>query len=118
MKKTVSGAIKILFFATACLSMMACTHSDIHPAGPYPKPLTDFQYRMMIAIDQAKIYPWQASENHIQGVATVSFDYLDGGHATNLHVDGSTGNNYLDQAALQAVADAKMPPKPGELSGI
>jgi TonB family protein len=71
---------------------------------------------MMLAIDKQKIYPWEASESHIGGKVIVSFNYMSDGIAKNIHVDASSGNRYLDEAALEAVANAKLPPKPPELS--
>ncbi len=51
------------------------------------------------------------------GETVVSFDYMDG-VVSNIHVDRSSGSRELDQAAVQAVQKAVLPPKPAELAGV
>jgi len=111
-------AIKVsaLILAAALLLGAGCTNSNVQLAGHYPKPVADFQYQMLLAIEKEKVYPWEASGSHIEGKVIVSFNYLGDGVARSIHVDDSSGNRYLDEAALKAVANAKLPPKPPELS--
>lgn len=79
--------------------------------------LSGFSATMLRAINDEKVYPKVSLLKGEIGVATVSFDYM-GGVVSNIHVDRSSGSRELDNAAIQAVQKAVLPPKPAELMGI
>ena len=78
--------------------------------------LAEFAAAMKRAIDAAKVYPKEPLLRGVTGTATVSFDYV-GGVVSDVRVDRSSGDRRLDEAAMQAVQNAAMPPKPAELAG-
>ena len=78
--------------------------------------LAEFEAGMKRAIDAAKVYPKLPLLKGITGTATISFDYV-GGVVSNIRVDQSSGDRALDEAAMQAVQKAALPPKPAELVG-
>lgn len=96
------------------------------PLSPPPVPNTgrsapsdvvaEFEAGMKRAIDSAKVYPKEPLIKGVTGTATVSFDYV-GGVVSNIRVDHSSGDRRLDEAAMQAVQNATLPPKPAELAG-
>lgn len=96
------------------------------PLSPPPVPntgrsapadvLAEFEAGMKRAIDSAKVYPKEPLIKGVTGTATVSFDYV-GGVVSDIRVDQSSGDRRLDEAAMQAVQRANLPPKPAELAG-
>lgn len=102
------------------------TTQPLQPLSPPPIPnagrsapadiLAEFEAGMKQAIDAAKDYPKESVLRGVTGTATVSFDYV-GGIVSNVRVDQSSGDRRLDDAAMQAVQRAAMPPKPAELAG-
>lgn len=90
------------------------------PAQPIQPPqdlAAEFSTMMLRAINDQKVYPKVALLKGDTGEAVVSFDYIDG-VVSNIHVDQSSGSRELDQAAVQAVQKAVLPPKPAELAGL
>ena len=77
-----------------------------------------FQHEMLQAIDNEKRYPYGAMDAGHHGTVTVGFDYTDGGKADNFEIVESSGDTYLDHAAIMAVYFAKLPRKPPELKSI
>lgn len=77
----------------------------------------EFGSKVLRAINAQKVYPRSQLVLGITGEAVISFDYVDG-VVTNIRVDRSSGSHELDQAAMQAVQRAVLPPKPAELSGL
>ncbi|HEV7166151.1 MAG TPA: TonB family protein [Gammaproteobacteria bacterium] len=78
----------------------------------------EFQLKMQAAIDSNKFYPKEAVTERVQGTVTMSFDYINGNKAQNVHVEKSSGSIYLDSAALIAVLQANLPPKPCGMEDI
>ena len=79
--------------------------------------LRAFALQVQAAIDKEKRCPPEAVSEHRQGVAVISFDYIDG-IVSNYHLDESSGSQSLDDAAMEAVKRAKLPPKPAYLTGL
>lgn len=79
--------------------------------------VADFGNKMLQAINEQKVYPKLQLIKGVTGEAVISFDYVDG-VVSNIRVDRSSGSHELDQAAMQAVQRAVLPPKPAELSGL
>ena len=79
--------------------------------------VSGFTSGMLQAINQQKVYPKISMLRGDTGEAVVSFDYVDG-VVNNVRVDRSSGFRDLDQAAIQAVQKAALPPKPAELVGL
>ena len=79
--------------------------------------VNQFSTKMLRAINDQKVYPKVALLQAVTGEAVISFDYVDG-VVSNIHVDRSSGSPELDQAAIQAVQKAALPPKPAELVGL
>jgi protein TonB len=63
------------------------------------------------------VYPKVALLQGTTGETVVSFDYVDG-MISNIRVDKSSGSHELDNAAVQAVQKAALPPKPTELASL
>jgi len=78
---------------------------------------SDFTAGMLRAINARKVYPKVSMLKGETGETVVSFDYV-GGVVSDVHVDRSSGSRELDQAAIQAVRNAALPPKPAELAGL
>ena len=81
-----------------------------------PTPYGAFQYKILDAIEYAKVYPKEAIIGGYQGLAIVSFDYLDG-KASNIKIAKSSKNHYLDEASIRAVSMASLPPPPPVYAG-
>jgi periplasmic protein TonB len=77
----------------------------------------DFSHMMLRAINEQKVYPKLQLVKGVTGETVISFDYVDG-VVSDVHVVRSSGSYELDQAAMQAVQRAALPPKPAELSGL
>jgi protein TonB len=86
------------------------------PAAPSAGELDLFQAEMRRAVQAAAVNPASAQLAHEAGVARVSFVYQDG-VASNIAIAASSGFPLLDQAALQAVRDARFPPQPPDFAG-
>ena len=99
------------------------------PVSPPPRPLVPdqrtassgdlaagFNASMLRAINAQKSYPKLSMLKGEAGETAVSFDYVDG-VVSNVRVDKSSGFRELDQAAVQAVQRAALPPKPAALAG-
>ncbi len=71
---------------------------------------------MRRAVQAAAVNPQAAELAHEAGTVRVSFVYQDGA-ASNISVIGSSGFPLLDQAAMQAVRDARFPPQPPDFAG-
>lgn len=90
------------------------------PAQPSRSPVSlaaEFSARMLRAINDQKVYPRGPLLQGVTGETVVSFDYV-GGAVSNIHVDKSSGSPELDEAAVQAVQRAVLPPKPAELVNV
>jgi periplasmic protein TonB len=79
--------------------------------------VSDFGGKVLRAINAQKVYPKLQLIQGVTGEAVISFDYVDG-VVSDIRVDKSSGSHELDQAAMQAVQRAVLPPKPAELSGL
>lgn len=82
-----------------------------------PTPFEAFEYSVVAAIDYAKVYPKEAIIHGDQGLAIVSFDYLDG-KAGNIAITQPSHNKYLDRASIQAVTRANLPMPPATYTGM
>jgi TonB family protein len=102
--------------AGACLNLGGCAENP--KAADKQEVLAAFQQEMRQAINAEKRFPYGASDTDARGEVTVDFDYTDGGKADNMEITKSSGNAYLDHAALMTVYFAKLPPEPPELKGI
>jgi TonB family protein len=91
--------------------------SPIQQSQPSADVMNDFSHRMLQAINDQKVYPKLQLVKGVTGVAMISFDYVDG-VVSDVHVVKSSGSHELDQAAIQAVQRAALPPKPDELRGL
>ncbi len=69
-----------------------------------------------VAVQGAAQYPAAAAIETAAGTAHVEFLFRDG-KITAAHVVQSTGNSFLDEAAVQAVLRAHYPPTPREFVG-
>jgi TonB family protein len=100
----------------ACLDLGGCAENP--KAAGKQDVLANFQREMLQAINAEKRFPYGASDTDVRGAVTVDFDYTDGGKADNMEITKSSGNAYLDHAALMTVYFAKLPPEPPELKGV
>ncbi len=57
-------------------------------------------------IKQKAVYPEQARRNLSEGLVYVAFTVLRGGHLKEIEIKISSGNDYLDKAALRSVKGA------------
>lgn len=96
------------------------------PVQPPPVPaqsqppqglVNDFARLMLHAINEQKLYPKGPMLKGETGQTVVSFDYVDG-VVGNIRVDKSSGIQELDDAAVAAVQNATLPPKPAELANL
>lgn len=119
-------------------------HQDLSPVQPVPTDIPDantlpvqapppplgaqqsrppedmgsaFLANILRAINDQKVYPKISMLKGDTGETVVSFDYVNG-VVSNIRVDKGSGFRELDQAAIQAVQRAALPPKPAELAGI
>ncbi|MEW6220705.1 MAG: TonB family protein, partial [Thermodesulfobacteriota bacterium] len=84
------------------------------PAAAAANPLPGYVAIIRGRIEQAKKYPRLARENQIEGEATVSFRLQPDGALAQAELLASSGNRWLDRAALEAVrAAAPYPGFPG-----
>ncbi|MGE5624747.1 MAG: TonB family protein [Bacillota bacterium] len=74
-----------------------------------------FMLDMKLAIDKKKVYPKRAVLSGDTGLATVSFDYDGQNGAKNVKIERSSGSKDIDQAAVNAVVNADLPPLPSAL---
>ncbi|MDR3435208.1 TonB family protein [Telmatospirillum sp.] len=75
-----------------------------------------FQAKARAAVQAALRYPNAARIRKLAGQCRLGFDYRDG-QASNAHVVASSGYEMLDDAALDALAAAALPPPPADLAG-
>lgn len=109
---------RIIAYTAACFLsglMLAGCHNarqqDHAVAAADPTVLKMFQLQMLEAVDKKKVYPKEAVIAGEQGVVVVGFDYAGGNKATHIYIwKGATKS--LNKAAMLAVADADLPPKP------
>lgn len=72
-----------------------------------------YRQKLQNLIGARKQYPRQAERAEVEGIVTVSFTVLPNGTITGARVSQSSGNEWLDKAALQAVnASSGMLPFP------
>lgn len=62
-----------------------------------------YRQKLQNLIGARKQYPRQAERSEVEGIVTVSFTVLPNGTITGARVSQSSGNEWLDKAALQAV---------------
>ncbi len=62
-----------------------------------------YRQKLQHLIGARKQYPRQAERAEVEGIVTVSFTVLPNGTITGARVSQSSGNEWLDKAALQAV---------------
>lgn len=76
-----------------------------------PTPYEVFQWGIYEAFDANKVYSKDAVIGGYQGMATLSFDYLDG-ILSNIVITKSSQSKELDRSSLNTVERAKLPPTP------
>ena len=76
-----------------------------------PTPFEAFSYAEATAIDARKFYPKQALLEGAEGSVVVSFTYLDG-KVSDVAIATSSKDKSLDNAAIQAISNARFPPPP------
>jgi TonB family protein len=74
-------------------------------------------YEMRAIINAHKAYPSDAAQARAEGTSVVSFDYKDG-KPLRVHLDRSSGNVSLDEAAAAAVRDSLFPALGPEMKGL
>jgi periplasmic protein TonB len=75
-----------------------------------------FSAQLKAAIQAAVVYPAAARMMSAHGKAKVEFEFLNG-ISSQVHIILSSGSTLLDQAAIQAVSNAQVPPIPESLKG-
>jgi protein TonB len=80
------------------------------PAAPKPAPATNnpaaeaaYRAKLQSLIAARKQYPSMAEKMEAEGTVSIAFTVLANGAITGAHVANSSGNQWLDQAAVQAV---------------
>lgn len=75
------------------------------PVQPASNPAAEAAYRRKLQnlIASRKKYPRQAEQAEAEGSVVVAFTVLPNGSITGVRVTKSSGNNWLDKAAMQAV---------------
>jgi protein TonB len=86
------------------------------PAAPSAGELDLFRAAMRAAVRRAAVTPEAAQMAHEAGVTRVGFTFLDG-TVSNVLVVASSGFPLLDDAAMQAVREARYPPVPPDIRG-
>ncbi|PZP43249.1 MAG: energy transducer TonB [Azospirillum brasilense] len=81
-------------------------------AGPPP----NWTGRLSAAINRAKRYPREAEMRGIQGVVIVTFAMRRDGTLISARVSRSSGSELLDEAAVETLQRASLPPVPEEFS--
>lgn len=81
-----------------------------------PTPFEAFQGSIFTAIDRHKVYPKNPILSGTIGATTLDFDYRDG-QATSIAIIKPSKDHALDQASLNAVSRAVMPPAPATYAG-
>lgn len=77
-----------------------------------------FALQVEVAINNQKYYPKEAIIAGLTGAVTAQYDYYGGGKATNISIMYSSGNRFLDKAAMDAVKNATLPALPDILKGV
>ncbi len=84
----------------------------LRPNLPLPRPLplannaaaeAAYRRKLQNLIASRKQYPRMAEKAEVEGTVTVSFTMLPNGTITGARVSKSSGNEWLDKAAVQAV---------------
>lgn len=75
--------------------------------------LADYGAKLKAEINRHKAYPAAARDRHATGIVLVSFLVGPSGRVSSASVARSAGDATLDQAAVQAVRSASLPPPPG-----
>ena len=82
----------------------------VAPAAPKPAPVTNnpaaeaaYRAKLQNLIAARKQYPRMAEKMEAEGTVSVAFTVLPNGTITGARVASSSGNQWLDQAAVQAV---------------
>ncbi len=86
------------------------------PAAPSAGELELFEAEMRRAVQAAAVDPAAAEMSREAGVVRVEFTYQDGA-ASNIAIIGSSGFPLLDEAARNAVLEARYPPPPPDFAG-
>ena len=73
---------------------------------------------MRKAIGNTKNFSRAALSARAGGIAVVQFEYTGGGKATDVSIYKSSGSNFEDAAAVQAVEAAVLPERPAAMSAI
>lgn len=79
-------------------------------------PPNAFENQLIAEVYKKRFYPRSAIINREQGEVTISFWYEDG-KLTDPQVEQSSGSAVLDQAAIETVSEASMPPVPDTIRG-
>jgi protein TonB len=87
------------------------------PAAPSAGELDLFRAAMRAAVRRAAITPDAAAMAHEAGITRVSFTFLDG-VPSDISIAASSGYPLLDDAAMQAVRDARYPAVPADMRGL
>jgi periplasmic protein TonB len=75
--------------------------------------LADYGAKLKAEINRHKAYPAAARDRHASGIVLVTFLVGPSGRVSSASVARSAGDAALDQAAVQAVRSASLPPPPG-----
>ena len=86
--------------------------TSLAAAGPPP----NWTGRLSAAINRAKRYPREAEMRGIQGVVVVTFAMRRDGTLISARVSRSSGSELLDEAAVETLQRASLPPVPEEFS--
>jgi TonB family protein len=79
-------------------------------------PLEELEYTLQSAIHANMFYPKEAVMEGAQGTPSVNFQYLDG-KASDVIIAKTSGDKFLDAAALRTVSTAKLPSPPPAFAG-
>jgi len=110
-RRIIASAAACFLFSLMLAGCHTARQQDRATATADPAVLKAFQLQMLEAVDKKKVYPKEAVIAGEQGVVVVGFDYVDGNKATHIYIwRGATKS--LNKAAMLAVADADLPPKP------
>lgn len=85
------------------------------PSAPTPDELARFESAARAAIQSVLVYPPAARMMHIEGRVRVGF-LLEHGNAHALHIVTPAAEDFLNQAALDAVRRARFPAPPRHLA--
>lgn len=93
-------------------------YRTVQPITEAQKQSQGFKDAMKKAIANPKNFSRAALSAQTVGTALVQFEYTGGGEATDVSIFRSSGNDFEDSAAVQAVEAATLPDRPSSMSKI